>query len=426
MRTLAVLSLYVCLAQAETLTLSQALDEAAAQNPNVQLARLRALEARALAAARQSEYLPQVNVTVATAYQTNNLQGIGLAFPGLSSRLGPYRTFNARPVVSQTILDLSILSSIRASRLREKAAEQDIESLREDTQAAVVGAYLQVFQSQSRLAAAQARLQSADALLTQTTDLEQAGRASKLDLARQQQRREIEQLSVIAAQQETDALLPQIAELIGRATSTGLELAPPTPAPFTGSAASIIAAAQTTRPDLAALRTRVAAAEQELAKVHRERLPKVTAVGDYGLLGAGPDRSIGTWNMGAAVTIPLWTSGRLENEAKAAAHRVAQAKLEIERLQLAVQRQASQAWIDYQASLQATATATRSTAAANQILELAQLRYQAGLATTIDTVTAQANVAEADDALIRSRYATLLAQARLAAASGDVRSFLPR
>ncbi len=426
MRTLAVLSLYVCLGHAETLTLSQALDQAAAQNPNVQLARLRALEARALAAARQAEYLPQVNVSVATAYQTNNLQGIGLAFPGLSSRLGPYRTFNARPVVSQTILDLSLLSSIRASRLREKAAEQDIEALREDTQAAVVGAYLQVFQAQSRLAAAQARLRSANALLAQTTDLEQAGRASKLDLARQQQRREIEQLAVITAQQETDGLLPQIAELIGRATSSGLELAPPTPAPFTGSAASVVAAAQTTRPDLAALKTRVAVAEQELSKVHRERLPKVTGVGDYGLLGAGPDRSIGTWNVGASVTIPLWTSGRLENEAKAAAHRVSQAKLEIERLQLAVQRQAGQAWIDYQASLAATATATRSTAAAQQILELAQLRYQSGLATTIDTVTAQANVADADDALIRSRYATLLAQARLAAASGDVRSFLPR
>ena len=152
----------------------------------------------------------------------------------------------------------------------------------------------------------------------------------------------------------------------------------------------------------------------------------MTGVGDYGLLGAGPDRSIGTWNVGAAVTIPLWTSGRLENEAKAAAQRVAQAKLEIERLQLAVQRQTSQAWIDYQASLAATATATRSTAAAQQILELAQLRYQSGLATTIDTVTAQANVADADDALIRSRYAALLAQARLAAASGDVRSFLSR
>ncbi len=426
MRTLAVLSLYVCLGQAETLTLSQALDQAAAQNPNVQMARLRVLEARALAAARQSEYLPQVNVSVSTAYQTNNLQGLGLAFPGLSSRLGPYRTFNARPVVSQTILDFSLLSSIRAGRLREKAAEKDVEALREDTQAAVVGAYLQVFQAQSRLTAAQARLRSADALLAQTTDLEQAGRASKLDLARQQQRREIEQLSVIAAQQETDALLPQIAELIGRATSSGLELAPPTPAPFTGSAASAVAAAQTTRPDIAALKTRVVVAEQELARVHRERLPKVTGLGDYGLLGAGPDRSIGTWNVGAAVTIPLWTSGRLENEAKAAGHRLAQAKLEIERLQLAVQRQASQAWIDYQASLAATTTATRSVTAAQQILELAQLRYQSGLATTIDTVTAQANVAEADDALIRARYLALMAQARLAAASGDVRSFLPR
>gem|GEM_PF-5258001 len=188
----------------------------------------------------------------------------------------------------------------------------------------------------------------------------------------------------------------------------------------------MVAAAQTTRPDIAALKTRVAVAEQELARVHRERLQKGTGLADYGLLGAGPARSIGTWNVGAAVTIPRWTSGRLENKAKAAGHRLAQAKLEIARLQLAVQRQTSQGWIDYQASLAATTTATRSVTAAQQILELIQLRYQSGLATTTDTVTAQANVAEADDALIRARYTALLAQARLAAASGDVRSFLPR
>jgi len=424
MRTLAVLSLYVYLAQAEALTLSQALDQAAAQNPNVQMARLRVLEARALAAARQSEYLPQVNVSVSTAYQTNNLQGIGLAFPGLSSRLGPYRTINARLSyprrLSTSACSAPSAPAFSARRLRRRMSKLSAKIPKPPSSEPIFRC------SKPNPALQPPRPGSADALLAQTTDLEQAGRASKLDLARQQQRREIEQLSVIAAQQETDALLPQIAELIGRATSPGLEIAPPTPAPFTGSAASVVAAAQATRPDLAALKTRVAVAEQELARVHRERLPKVTGLGDYGLLGAGPDRSIGTWNIGTAVTIPLWTSGRLENEANAAGQRVAQAKLEIERLQLAVQRQPSQAWIDYQASLAATTTATRSVFSAQKILELAQLRYQSGLATTIDTVTAQANVAEADDALIRARYLALMAQARLAAASGDVRSFLPR
>ena len=404
--------LYVCLlANAQTLTLQDALDQAAKQNPGVQIARLRLLEQQAQTEAVKSGYKPQANIVVGGAYQTNNLQGIGLIFPGFPNRLGPFRTFNARPVVTQTVLDFSLLASIRASRSTAAAAKLDIEAAREETQAAVISLYLQTFQAQSRLRAAQARLSSAEALLGQVKDREQSGAASQLDVARNQQQRQSEQLAVIAAEQELRMLRPALGELLGAAVTA--DLAEPVLVMATSAAA---------RPDILAQELREQAAQHEVVQAKRERMPRLTAFGDYGALGAGPDRAIGTYNVGATLTIPVWTGGRIEANIEAARQRAEQRKEETRRLKLAAERQAEQAQTAYQEQARAAGAAAESSKAARKVLELARLRYESGLATSVDTVTAQAALAESEEAEIRARYGAQLALAQLAFAKGDVRA----
>ncbi|MEI9814709.1 MAG: TolC family protein [Acidobacteriota bacterium] len=224
MRPFILLTLVVSSFGAQTLTLSDALDLVEKQNPTIHLARLRELERRADVKSTVSAYKPQANIVVAGTYQTNNLQGIGLLFPGVSPRIGPFRTFNARPVVTQTVLDLSLLSSIRAARLATSAAKFDVEAAREETQAAVIALFLQTFQAQSRLRAAQARVASAEALLKQVQDREQGGSASQLDVSRNQQQRQTEELAVIAAQQDLDLLRPALAELLGQPVTGDLAM----------------------------------------------------------------------------------------------------------------------------------------------------------------------------------------------------------
>ena len=85
MRPLWIAPLFVCLCAGQTLTLESALDLAARQNPGVQVARLRALEREAQAVSTKADYLPQANIVIGGTYQTQNLQGIGLAFPGINS-----------------------------------------------------------------------------------------------------------------------------------------------------------------------------------------------------------------------------------------------------------------------------------------------------------------------------------------------------
>src|SRR5262245_54936765 len=131
-----------------TLTLTEALNLAEQSNPGVQMARLRALGAFASARQTAAALGPQLSVQTSASYQTSNLAGIGLSGIGLPARLGPYRVFDARPRLTQTALDLSLLASANGARLHAEAAETGIAAVTEEVRLAVIQLYLQALQAE--------------------------------------------------------------------------------------------------------------------------------------------------------------------------------------------------------------------------------------------------------------------------------------
>jgi outer membrane protein TolC len=107
---------------------------------------------------------------------------------------------------------------------------------------------------------------------------------------------------------------------------------------------------------------------------------------------------------------------------KAAGYRVEELRAEKTKLELAIAREAAQSAIVYEARTKAAGAARQSAEAAAKVVELARLRYEGGLATSVDTVTAQAALAEAEETAIRAKYDAAMALARLAWAKGDVRA----
>ena len=399
------------------LTLPDALDQAEKLNPSVQQAHLRVLESQAQLGVTKSAYQPQIQGVVTGTYATNNFQGIGLAFPGFPSRVGPYRTFNARPAATQTIIDLSLISDIRAARERAKTAENQQEVTKEETLLAVLQLYLQALQAESRVTAADARMKTSEAVLTQTRDLESSGAASKLDIARAEQQLETDRGLRITAQQDRDVIVSLLLETIG------LEPAPEAvaleaPARKEGAGSSL------ERAELRVAAAQVRTGELEKQAARREYLPKLQGFGDFGVLGVGPDRSLSTYQIGAQVTFPIWTGRRIESEIAAAQARISIAEQELRRAKLRIAQELRQARIELDATTQATTAAEKAAAAARTTVELARLRFAAGLATNIDTIVAQGRLAEAEDEEIRTRYAHQLARAKLARAQGNVRGFL--
>ena len=323
----------------QPVTLRQLLDLAGQRSPQIQLAALRQAESRIQSEIAASAYAPQVNLTTSSAYQTSNLEGIGLVLPGAPSRTGPYRVFNARPQLSAPVFDLALLSSIRAARERIVESKFDAETARQTTLAAVLDLALNHFQAASRYDAAQARLRTAEAVHEQARQAEAAGTASKLDLARTAQQVANERAAARQAARDRDVLRTLLLEAAGLEQTDRIELQAPELlnfAPRTLPVERIQKGSLEQRSELRAAEARIRTAEFERQSARRERLPKLAFVGDYGLLGAGPDHSLSTYTAGASVTIPLFTGGRLKARIAAAEVKVRQAETELRQQRLAV------------------------------------------------------------------------------------------
>ena len=409
----------------ERLTLAQALELAGQMSPAIQVARLEMLEREATSMAVRAGYGPAVNLVVGASSQTSNLQGIGLAFPGISNRIGPYRIFNARPVLTQTVLDLSLIQEIRAARARSREAHYQAEATREATQFAVVQLYLQVLEAESLVRAAEARLRTAEALARQVADREQAGSASKLDLERATGEVANEQVRVTLARKDGEVLKTLLTNMIGLEAPVGGLEAVSTPDTLPN-IEELLPQAYRDRPELKAIGLRTEGAGHQYQAARSQRMPKLAAAADYGLLGSGPQSSIGTYSASATLSIPLWTSGRIVAEERAALLRRQQSEAQGRQQRLQVAQEVRQAIVEVNAAREALQAAQRSTAAAREVFELTTLRVTSGLATSLDSVVAQGRLAEAEDQEIRTRYQLQLAQARTARARGNVVAFLER
>ncbi|MBI4892854.1 MAG: TolC family protein [Acidobacteria bacterium] len=402
-------------------SLQKTLEHAATASPALQQARLRALEQDSQALVTRAGLGPQVGISLSQSYQTSNLQGIGITFPGVPSRIGPYRVMDARPRLTQTVLDMSLLSRYRAERARAGQLKEDAAALAEQTRLAVIDLYLQALESGSRARAAKAREETAQAVWKQTLDAEEAGTGNKLEVVRAAQRLESERTAGVLAKRDREVLLTLLKKTAGLEQAETVELAELVAGELP---ALTVEDALKARPEMRALDAKGRALEADRVAVQRERWPRVTAFGDFGALGADPTDAVSTYTVGVSVQIPVWTSGRISNEVKAAAQRIEQWEQEKRALRLQVSQELTRAALEREAAAEAEKLAGRAAAAAREVLELSRLRYGAGLTGSLDVATAQGNLALAEEEAIRTRYQSLTAAARMAAAQGNVMAFL--
>jgi outer membrane protein TolC len=177
------------------------------------------------------------------------------------------------------------------------------------------------------------------------------------------------------------------------------------------------------RPERKATAAKGNALSREIEQAEKQRWPKLDFSSNYGALGQGPDRALSTWQVGGSLSVPIWTGGRIENDIKAARFRRDQWKQEDRQLSQQIEQEITQALIEGRASSEQVQHLEAAAAAARQTLELARLRYEGGLTSNLDVVTAQGELAQSEEESIRARYAGRLAEAKLARARGDVRMF---
>jgi outer membrane protein TolC len=366
--------------------------------------------------------LPRVNAQVYANFQNRNLRAFGISVPGLPipNVVGPFSNYDFRIYAQQNVIDLASYRTFKASELAVNAGKLDERDARDLIVRSVAAIYLQAQSAAARVDAAQSRVTDSNRLLKLAQDKHEAGTATGVDVLRAQVQLANDNQALLVAQNELQQSLLSLARNLGLNPGTPLELAETLSykvLPQT-QAESLLPAALKSRADYLSLVTqRQALVEQQRAS--RARFyPKLSLNGNIGELG----RSIGsvqtTGLIQGQIDFTVFDRDR-DGEAEQLASRVKRIDDQIADLERGVDEDIREALLNLDSAAQQVTVAEQGKELAQRELSLAQDRFQAGTANNVEVVTAQDELARADENYIVAVTSHVDAKFALARALGD-------
>lgn len=389
-------------------------------------------QSRGMAKSVRSALLPNINGDLAVTAETENLATIGLNFhvPGFSipTLVGPFSYTDLRARLSQTIFNMTDLNNYRASKETLAANQLEVQDARDLVVLAVGGAYLQVLASQARVQAEQAQVDTANALLMQTTQQFNFGKAAQLDVNRSQVEAFTERQRLLTLQDDAAKQKINLARLIGLPATADYALADDVPfaaAPSLG-IEDALKKALGERADLKAAQVQVQAAQRALTAAKDERYPSLAANADYGAIGTTLPKAHGTFTVAATLSVPIWQGGRAAGDIEQATATLNQRRAELEDLKGQIEGEVRSAYLDLQAATSQVELAQENIRVSEQTLDQMRTRLEAGVSNNVDLVQSQETVSSAQLDYINSVFAHNLAKLSLARALGNAADSLPQ
>jgi outer membrane protein TolC len=412
-----------------SLSLSQAIDLALKNNIQARLSAEAVTQSRAERALGRSALLPNVS---GAAYQMNltmNLAALGLPladFPGLRPLVGPFNNFDARFELAQSVFNLASIRRYRAAG-REVALAGDEERLAsQQVMTATAVSFLTVLEAEQAVVAMQSNVQLAGRLVDLANSQRQAGIATGMDVARAETRLASQQVRLAQARANLDSARLNLLRIVGAPLSSQLSLTDtmrfaPEPLPDPEKAT---AQALADRLEIRVAADRLGIAEEQRKAASARHLPSVSLFGNYGSSGLGPNEvNLPTRVVGLRMDVPLFDGGRTRSEVQLAASLERQAELRLDDLRTAVEKDVREAVDNLATREDQVRAAQKAVALAERELELAQDRFQNGVADNIEVLHAQTALEDARQALISSLAQFNVARLNLASALGHVADF---
>ena len=405
------------------LTLDQAVALALKQNTTAQIAVLTAAQSEQEKNVARAALLPQAQLTVDDAARRLNLEtGFGQRFPGFPQHAGPFQVFTAGSSFGAPVLDLTLWRKYQAARETARAERATSHSVREEVVLVVVSQYIATLRAEASVKASDARVALAEALHELATDLQKAGVGTGLDTLRANVELQNEKQRLLEAQAERTAGLYGLSRLLNLDPRQEIELADAmeffdTPQPELNAS---LEQALAVRPEWQALEAKLRAARDTRKGASAARLPSLRFDGNWAYSGVSAATGIPVYNYQASVNVPLFTGGRIHAE-------VARAGLEIQKLEQQqadlrneIAREVKTALVNLNAARSEVQLANLSVQLATEEVAQSRDRFQAGVSSNIEVITAQAALERANDNQIAAVYRFNQARAELARATGQM------
>ncbi len=391
-------------------------------------------QARGQSRVRRSMLLPNISGTVTEALEEVNLRALGfrlsVPIPGFvfPTVVGPFNYSDFRARLTQTIFDRTALNNYRSAEETMRADEFSIDDARDLTVLAVGGAYLQVVAATTRLDAARAQLDTANALYRQTSDQRTVGLVAQIDVNRSQVQVLTQQQRLVSLQNDLSKQKINLARLIGLPVNAQYqipeEISFSAPPPL--GVDDAIKQAFEQRSDLKSAEAQVRAAERSRAAARDQRLPSVSVSADYGAIGVNPAQSHGTFNLVGTLHVPIWEGGRIQGEIEQAEAALAERRAELSDVRGRVESDVRSAYLDVEAAANQIDVAQRNLEVNEETLTLNRQKLEAGVSDNLAVVQSQDAVASARLDYINSLFAHNVAKLSIARAIGRAAESWPQ
>ena len=395
----------------------------------VQLSTEAEKQAESRSAEARAALLPDLSAAFSEQNMTRNLAAVGiqLQLPVLGIQfptfVGPFTVMDARVSGAQSVFDFSSIRRFQAAKVGITAAKADLNGTEEQVASQVARAYLAAVKADADVETAKANMVLSEALQKQAENLKAAGTGTGIEITRARVQLANDRQRLLVAENAQRAARLQLLRAMGMRLDTDLLLTDKlayTPVDAVTLEAARAQAIQE-RPDYKAQQERESNARLSYSATKMERLPSVSAFGDYGASGTGFDSSLPTRTVGVSVRIPIFDGGRRDARRAESASQYRAEKVKTGDLKEQIE-------LDVRLALDSLRSAEDEVKVAKEGLELAQneltqarRRNDAGVAIALEVTDAQTRLERAQDNQTAALYNYNLARIDLAQAMGAVR-----
>jgi len=403
------------------LTLQEAIQKGLQANLGVLAAGTRVEEAeaarlRSLSAA----LLPRVTAQTYANVQNRDLRAFGISLPNMPEVVGPFSNYDIRLYAQQNVVDLQSYRTLRASEQALDAGKMDFKDARDLIVRSIAALYLNAQSAAARGDASQSRVTDSATLMKLAKDKHDAGTATGVDVLRAEVQLANDKQALLIAQNQFKQSLLALARNLGMNPGTPLELAEPLNyrALSQPEIDALAPAALLARADyLSLLSQRQELIEQQGAS--RARFyPKLSVNGNFGGIGRSVGGIQATGMLQGQIDFTLFDRDR-QGEADQLASRLKRIDDQIADMRRGIDEDLREALLNLDSASQQVAVAREGQDLAHRELELSQDRFQAGTANNVEVVTAQDELARAEENYILAVSSHVDAKFALARAMGD-------
>jgi outer membrane protein TolC len=374
---------------------------------------------------------PQIDASVGGANQVINLAALGLdeiqlPIPGFSfpQAVGPFNTLVDEVHVKQELIDMPSVRRSKALQAGITTAKDQTDEVRDQTATNVAKLYLAAVKASNDIDLAKARVEWAETTLRDLTNRDAEGKALDIDVSHARMRVASEQQQLIQAESDREGADLDLLNALNLSLDRPINLTESLASipQETLSPADAVAIALKSRSEIVTQKQRIEAGSLSNKSIRSERFPSLSGYADMGSSGTSAPSSVGIYDVGIALNIPIFDGGRRASREAEGLGSLRQDELREKQLEKQVELQVRQALLKLDAAKGRVETSTKQFEVAQEDLDHRRRLVEQGLGGETEVADARLALAQAEDGRLAALYTWNEAHIELLQAMGTIRS----